>query len=186
MKCMSHATHVFFMGIQNDGLLPPLICKLPHPHHLQVATLQVGPLWTACIMRALTVADGWMPLTVWAPARTQGVVEALMKCGNGRLFAALTAEEWCRLSDRVREVLALGHKALTSVDGAVALPTVHGDARLPNIMARRDDSPMGFQVMFVDFGWAGTAGKSRCEQAKCGVWMGLLHWFRHVCCTIQG
>ena len=89
-------------------------------------------------------------------------MQALQKCGGGPpLPEALNANEWRRLSDRVREVLALGHRALDSGDEAVALPTVHGDARLPNIMARRDDSPMGFQVMFVDFGWAGTAARSR-------------------------
>jgi hypothetical protein len=124
-------------------------------------------------MRALTIADGWMPLTVWAPARTQAVVQALKKCGVGPLLEALNADEWRRLSYRVREVLALGHQALASGDEAVALPTVHGDARLPKIMARRDDSPMGFQVMFVDFGWAGSAARSGCEQMNCGIWMEL-------------
>lgn len=103
-------------------------------------------------MRALTIADGWMPLTAWAPARTQDVVEALKGCGIGPPLAALDADEWRRLSDRVKAVLALGHgvSLASGGDQAVPLPTVHGDARLPNIMARRDDSPAGFQVMFVD------------------------------------
>ena len=89
-------------------------------------------------MRALTIADGWMPLTVWAPARTQDVVQALKNCGVGPLLAALNADEWRCLSTRVREVLALGHQAFAGGDKAVAL---HGDARLPNIMACRVDSP---------------------------------------------
>ena len=63
-----------------------------------------------------------------------------------------------------RAVLAQGHQqqpaGISGVDGASH--TVHGDARLPNIMARRDsNSNSGFQVLFVDFGWAGVAGRSR-------------------------
>ena len=135
-----------------------------HTIEMQVATLRAGPLWKACVMRALTALDGWLPLTVWAPARTQGVLQALQECGFGAPPAALGVDEWRRLSDQVRAVLAQGHQQalVDSEGGGVSLLTVHGDARLPNIMARRDaNSPLGFQVLFVDFGWAGTASTSR-------------------------
>jgi len=39
-------------------------------------------------------------------------------------------------------------------------PTVHGDARRPNIMINAAGESV--QAMFIDFGWAGIAGQSRC------------------------
>ena len=131
---------------------------------MQVAVWQAGPLWKACVMRALRIVDGWMPLTAWAPSRTPDVTQALEECVAGPPPAALSVDEWRGLGGQARAVLARGHQqqpaCVSGVDGTSH--TVHGDARLPNIMARRDsNSTSGFQVLFVDFGWAGVAGRSR-------------------------
>ena len=90
-------------------------------------------------------------------------MKALKDCGFDTPPGALGTDEWQCLSDQVRLVLQKGHQALVDGgDGGNILPTVHGDARLPNVMARRDASS-GFEVQFVDFGWSGFNGISRFE-----------------------
>ena len=115
-------------------------------------------------MRALTALDGWLPLTVWAPSRTQGVVKSLRECGFSSPPEPLREDEWRCLGDLVRALLEKGHQQamVDSGAGGLSLLTVHGEVRLTNVMARRDASS-GFEVQFVDFGWAGINGKSRFE-----------------------
>ena len=123
-------------------------------------------------MELLSMADGWAPLTFWAPARTAEEEEGMATVGMAE-STRLSDDDWAELSAAASEALLLGHRATTATAATAAgsgvsggttagessSETVHGDARLTNILARRGSG--GFEVMFVDFGWSGVQGRSR-------------------------
>ncbi|KAK9812958.1 hypothetical protein WJX72_006461 [[Myrmecia] bisecta] len=61
-------------------------------------------------------------------------------------------EKWPILAAAAKQALTIGHQ--TTVQQK---PTVHGDARLINTVARRTPGG-GWEVKFVDFGWSGMEG----------------------------
>ena len=113
-------------------------------------------------MRALLPTEGWRPLALWAPARSPASLQGFLDKGVDAPAAA-TPEEWSELAAAAKDALRRGHAAQAGGDqhlGEVG-GTVHGDARLDNIMARRSPSGGHFEALFVDFGWAGRAGSAR-------------------------
>ncbi|KAG2495000.1 hypothetical protein HYH03_006933 [Edaphochlamys debaryana] len=72
----------------------------------------------------------------------------------------LPPPEWTRLSDLdgtdFEEAVAGALSALRRVHAATGM--VHGDARSPNCLVRRDDGAGAWQVRFIDFEWAAREG----------------------------
>ena len=112
-------------------------------------------------MDSLMLGEGWRNLAAWAPCFSRKIHQAISDLG----LKPTSPEDWALLCQAAVEALNLGHKATVSTKASDGPPgekekTVHGDVRLSNIMARKKRDGR-FEVMFVDFGWAGVEGRAR-------------------------
>ena len=105
----------------------------------------------------------WMPLSVLAPVRLQGPPDDV-------LGLPLSLNAWDKAADLTRNALTPAHQIRFPTGSPSGLPTVHGDMRLPNILAHRSQTGEVNMIKFVDFDWAGVAGRSRCA---CCCWLQL-------------
>ena len=105
----------------------------------------------------------WMPLSVLAPVRLQGPPDDV-------LGPPLSLNAWDTAADLTRDALKWAHQIRFPTGSPHGLPTVHGDMRLPNILAHLSETGEVDMIKVVDFDWAGVAGKSRCA---CCSWLQL-------------
>lgn len=112
-------------------------------------------------MDALMLNEGWRCLIAWAPCFSRQIHQAASALG----IKPTSPEDWVLLCLAASDALKRGHEATVSSKASDSpsgemVKTVHGDVRLGNMMARQKQDG-GFEVMFVDFGWAGVEGISR-------------------------
>ena len=151
----------------------------------QIGHWKVARSWTAVAMEALVMEEGWIPMEFWSPNSAPEIRQAF----SDACIEAASPEDWELLCATARQALRLGHESAVAHQTAEHSPgsrestgagnlstsgsppcsssscnikTVHGDVRLCNILAKRTTDRRGFDVKFVDFGWAGEEGKSRC------------------------
>ncbi|KAK9914910.1 hypothetical protein WJX75_002187 [Coccomyxa subellipsoidea] len=80
----------------------------------------------------------------------------------GQLPEPATELEWPAVCKAATDALGRGHRALVTLPGCNVQPssTVHADARLINIMARRKEGGK-WEVKYVDFAWSGIHERTR-------------------------
>ena len=119
---------------------------------LQIRCASLPYKWLVTAMEHLELPE-WVPLSLLAPCRSQ-------QSASPELCEPLSLHDWDMAASLARDALKRAHQIRypNSPDGQ---PTVHGDVRLPNILAHRAQGGGVDQIKFVDFDWAGVEGKSR-------------------------
>jgi hypothetical protein len=114
-------------------------------------------------MEYLGPQDSWAPLTYYAPASGKLRLQARDQLESaGQLPEPATELEWPAVCKAATDALGRGHRALVTLPGCNVQPssTVHADARLINIMARRKEGGK-WEVKYVDFAWSGIHERTR-------------------------
>ncbi|KAK9863917.1 hypothetical protein WJX84_011339 [Apatococcus fuscideae] len=126
-----------------------------HPDEVKADALPYK--WQAVTMEYLAPPE-WVPLSILAPVRLEAPLDSALP-------PPLSLQAWDAVADLARVALKHAQKvrlAAPARDTPDGLPTVHGDLRLPNIMAHLASIGEVDAIIFLDFDWAGAAGVSRC------------------------
>lgn len=96
----------------------------------------------------------WVPMALLAPVRSEGPSDDVP-------VKPLSHLNWEAAAELARDALRRAHLIRFPAGSPAGLPTVHGDMRLPNILAHLAQDGKVDAIKFLDFDWAGVEGRSR-------------------------